>query len=131
MVQQRVVEPVNEFCAKEEYEIFMTQVNDFEKMLIQSNIHLIKLYFSISKPEQARRFEEIKSNPLKRWKITPLDEKAQILWDDYTLYKQKMFEATNTKLAPWHIIDANKKTKARLEAIAHILEKIPYQISTQ
>ena len=64
----------------------MTQVNDFEKMLIQSNIHLIKLYFSISKPEQARRFEEIKSNPLKRWKITPLDEKAQILWDDYTLY---------------------------------------------
>lgn len=122
-----VVEPVINFCIKKEYDVFMSKVNDFENMLIQSNTHLVKLYFSISKPEQESRFEEIKKNPLKRWKITPLDEKAQLLWDDYTKYKKKMFEATNTEIAPWHIIDANKKSTARLQAISHILEKIPYQ----
>lgn len=122
-----VVEPVNGFCTKEEYEIFMTQVNDFEKMLVQSDTYLIKLYFSISKKEQAKRFEEIKENPLKRWKMTPVDEKAQELWDDYTKYKVKMFDVTDTKIAPWFIIDANKKSKARLDAIANILDKVPYK----
>lgn len=122
-----VVEPVNGFCTEQEYEVFMSQVNDFERMLIQSDTHLIKFYFSISKKEQAKRFEEIKNNPLKRWKITPVDEKAQALWDEYTGYKKKMFETTNTDLAPWVIIDANKKTSARLEAIHHILEALPYK----
>ena len=122
-----VVEPVNAYCTQDEYEIFMSQVNDFEKMLIQSETHLIKFYFSIEKEEQAKRFTEIKSNPLKRWKMTPVDEKAQDLWDDYTGYKDKMFEVTDTELAPWKIIDANKKSKARLEAIEHILATIPYK----
>lgn len=121
-----VVEPVNGFCSKKEYDVFMSQVNDFEKMLIQSDTLLIKFYFSISKKEQERRFNEIKTNPLKRWKITSVDEKAQDLWDDYTLYKDKMFEVTNTDISPWKIIDANKKTKARLEVISHILETVPY-----
>ncbi|MCG8326549.1 MAG: polyphosphate kinase 2 [Chitinophagales bacterium] len=121
-----VVEPVNNFCTEREYQIFMSQVNDFEKMLIESDTHLIKLYFSISKKEQARRFKEIKENPLKRWKMTAVDEKAQALWDDYTRYKRKMFEATDTKHAPWKIIDANNKADARLEAIEHILNVIPY-----
>lgn len=122
-----VVEPVNDFCTDKEYEIFMDQVNDFEKMLVQSDTHLIKLYFSITKEEQASRFEAIKANPLKRWKMTPVDEKAQALWADYTKYKQRMFAETNTEISPWNIIDANKKTKARLAAISIILDKIPYK----
>ncbi len=122
-----VVEPVNNFCTKKEYEVFMTQVNEFEKMLIQSDTYLIKLYFSISKEEQEKRFKEIKNSPLKRWKITPVDEKAQELWDDYTCYKEKMFEVTDTEISPWKIIDANKKSHARLTAISHILKTIPFE----
>lgn len=121
-----VVEPVNGFCTGEEYEIFMSQVNDFEKMLIQSNTHLVKFYFSITKQEQARRFRDIKKSPLKRWKMTAVDERAQELWDQYTHYKEKMFEVTDTEHAPWKIIDANNKRFARLEAIKHILKVIPY-----
>lgn len=122
-----VVEPVNSFCTEEEYTIFMGQVNPFERMLVESNTYLIKLYFSINKEEQAKRFAEIKDNPLKRWKMTPVDEKAQALWDDYSQYKLKMFEKTDTQIAPWVIIDANKKSSARLEAISTILSEIPYQ----
>ena len=122
-----VVEPVNNFCTDQEYKTFMSQVNDFEKMLIQSDTHLIKLYFSISKREQAKRFKEIKNDPLKRWKMTPVDEKAQALWDDYTTYKKKMFKATDTEHAPWIIINANQKSQARLSAISSILEKVPYK----
>lgn len=122
-----VVEPVNGFCTDEQYEIFMSQVNEFEKMLIQSNTYLIKLYFSITKEEQARRFEEIKKSPLKQWKITPVDLKAQELWDEYTKYKKRMFDHTNTEHAPWKIIDANKKSSARLEALSHVLKEIPYE----
>ena len=122
-----VVEPVNGFCTKEEYERFMSQVNDFEKMLVQSNTFLVKLYFSITKEEQERRFKEIKKDPLKRWKMTKVDEKAQELWDDYTFYKEKMFNHTNTEHAPWTIIDANKKSEARMKAITHILDVIPYK----
>lgn len=122
-----VVEPVNGFCTQEEYEIFMTQVNNFEQMLVQSDTYLVKIYFSISKEEQAKRFKEIKNNPLKRWKITPVDEKAQEMWDEYTAYKKKMFEETTTENAPWKVIEANKKSNARLKAIEHILETIPYQ----
>lgn len=121
-----VVDPVNGFCTQKEYEIFMTQVNDFERMLVQSDTHLIKFYFSISKKEQAARFRDIKSDPLKRWKMTPVDEKAQALWDEYTKYKKKMFEVTDLELTPWKIIDANRKTTARLEAINHVLDVIPY-----
>jgi polyphosphate kinase 2 len=121
-----VVEPVNDFCTKKEYEVFMSQVNSFEKMLIQSDTYLIKLYFSISKKEQAKRFKEIRNSALKRWKMSPVDEKAQSLWDEYTSYKDRMFETTNTEDTPWTIIDANKKSSARLNAIAHILESIPY-----
>lgn len=121
-----VVEPVNNFCTKREYDIFMSQVNEFEKMLIDSDTHLIKFYFSITKEEQARRFKDIKENPLKRWKMTPVDERAQELWNEYTKYKELMFEQTDTKHAPWKIIDANQKSEARLEAINHVLSTIPY-----
>ena len=96
-------------------------------MLVQSDTYLIKIYFSITKAEQAKRFKEIMNNPLKRWKMTPVDEKAQELWDEYTAYKKKMFAETTTDHAPWTIIQANKKSMARLKAIEHILETIPYK----
>ncbi len=122
-----VVEPVNGFCTPKEYRIFMSQVNDFEKMLIQSDTYVIKFHFAIKKEEQAKRFKEMKKNPLKRWKMTPVDENAQALWNKYSSYQKKMFKQTDTELVPWVIIDANQKDKARLEAITHILKTIPYQ----
>lgn len=122
-----VVEPVNGFCSQEDYKIFMGQVNSFEKMIVESNTYLIKFYFSITKEEQARRFSEIKRNPLKKWKMSPVDEKAQKLWHEYTNYKKRMFKETNTKMCPWIIINANKKTSARIVATKHILETIPYK----
>ncbi|WP_166382952.1 MULTISPECIES: polyphosphate kinase 2 [unclassified Polaribacter] len=121
-----VVEPVNNFCTKEEYNVFMNQVNDFERMILESGIHLVKIYMSISKKEQAKRFADIKSDPLKQWKMTKLDEKAQLLWEDYTEYKKAMFQKTNTGLSPWKIIRANRKTEARINVINHILDRIPY-----
>ena len=123
-----VVEPVNGFCTEEEYNIFMNQVNDFERMIIESGIRLIKFYFSISKNEQAKRFKDIKSSPIKKWKFSKVDQQAIKLWDSYTDYKKKMFEKTNTEISPWIIIKANRKSSARLEAIKHILDIIPYNV---
>ncbi len=122
-----VVEPVNGFCSQEEYEVFMKHVNEFERMLLDSDTLFLKLYFSISKDEQARRFEDIKNNPLKRWKFSAVDAKAISLWDTYTEYKERMFAHTDTERAPWKIIRANKKTRARIEAIEYVLDKIPYE----
>ena len=121
-----VVEPVNEFCTQEEHDIFMNQVNEFERMIVESGIRLVKIYMSISKREQAKRFEEIKNNPLKQWKMTPVDERAQELWDVYTEYKDKMFEKTKEGKVKWKIIKANRKTFARVNVINHILKSIPY-----
>lgn len=122
-----VVEPVNGFCTDEEYQTFMNQVNEVEKMMTESNIYLLKIWFSISKETQEKRFDEINKSPLKRWKFSQVDAKALELWDDYTKYKEQMFEKTNTEIAPWKIIKADKKTEARIEAIEHILEQIPYK----
>ncbi len=121
-----VVEPVNGFCTEAQYQTFMSEVNDFERMIQNADTYLIKFYFSISKEEQARRFADIKSSPLKRWKMTPVDEAAQGLWDEYTRYKEAMFTKTNTDNAPWKIIQADQKTSARLEALEHVLEVLPY-----
>lgn len=126
-----IVEPVNGFCTPEQYDIFMGQVNDFEKMITQSGIYFIKFYFSISKDEQAKRFKDIKNSPLKKWKMSPVDEKAQALWDEYTRYKEAMFEKTNTERCPWVILQANRKTEARIEATQHILKTIPYRVEKE
>ena len=123
-----VVEPVNNFCTTEEYSLFMEQVNEFEKMIIKSGTYLLKLYFSISRDEQERRFEEIKISPLKKWKYSPVDQHAIELWDLYTEYKEKMFSTTSTDIAPWKVFKANRKSKARVEALEYILEKIPYTV---
>jgi len=121
-----VLEPVNKFCTEEEYKRFMTQVIEFENMLAKSNIRILKFYFSISKAEQARRFNKRRKSPIKRWKMNALDEKAQELWDEYQKYKIKMLKSTNSKHAPWIVIDANDKAKARLDTIDQILKLIPY-----
>ena len=121
-----VVEPVNGFCTEEEYTIFMNQVNGFEQMLVESGVRLVKFYFSINKDEQERRFNDIKSSPVKKWKFSPVDQTALERWDDYTLYKTKMFEETDTKFAPWIVIKANKKMRARVEVIQKLLDLVPY-----
>jgi polyphosphate kinase 2 len=121
-----VVEPVNGFCTQEQYELFMRQVNDFERMITESGILLVKIYMSISKKEQAKRFEDIRNNPLKQWKMSKVDERAQELWDSYTFYKDKMFENTEKGGIPFKVILANRKTEARNEAIQHLLDSVPY-----
>lgn len=125
-----VVEPVNGFCTDKEYKIFMNQVNNFEQMLIESGVRLVKFYFSISKDEQARRFKDIKASPVKKWKFSPVDQTALERWDDYTDYKKKMFEKTDTKIAPWIVIKANKKMRARVEVVQKLLEIVPYTKAT-
>lgn len=126
-----VVEPVNDFCTNEEYRIFMKQVNDFERMITESGILLVKIYMSISKKEQAKRFEDIRNNPLKQWKMSKVDEKAQELWDSYTFYKNKMFENTKKGGIPFKVIKANRKTDARIEVVKHLLKSIPYDKNKQ
>ena len=122
-----VVEPVNGFCTEAEYETFMGQVNDFERMQVESGTHLIKIYFSISKAEQRRRFKAIRQDPLARWKMTKVDRRAQKLWDDYTRYQDAMFARTDTALAPWKVIDADDTLAARLQALRYILDRIPWR----
>ncbi|WP_299336340.1 polyphosphate kinase 2 [uncultured Psychroserpens sp.] len=122
-----VVEPVNGFCTKKEYEIFMGQVNEFEKMIQDSGIYLLKLYFSITKTEQERRFKDIISSPIKKWKYSDVDRRALTLWDEYTNFKEAMFDKTQEH-APWKVIKANRKTSARINAFEYILKRIPYEV---
>ncbi len=121
-----IVEPVNDFCTTAEYNMFMGQVNDFERMIVESGTFLIKIYLSITKAEQANRFLDIRSSRLKRWKMTPVDERAQELWDVYTAYKKKMFSQTDTAFAPWTVIQADRKSEARIEVAELLLQTIPY-----
>ncbi len=121
-----VVEPVNGFCSEEEYRRFMFQVTAFENLLHQDNCILIKFWFDISKQEQKKRFESRITNPLKQWKQSPVDAKAQELWDEYTYYKNEMLSKTHTPFSPWIIVKGDDKKKARLEAIRYVLSEIPY-----
>ncbi len=121
-----VVEPVNEFCQPDEYDRFMRQVPEFEHMLHEDGVQLVKFWFSISKQEQQRRFTSRRTNPLKHWKLSPIDERAQNLWDQYTNYKEQMFSLTHTTFSPWIIVRANNKKRARLESIRYILSRFDY-----
>ena len=122
-----VVEPVNGFCTQEQYERFMQQVPEFEHMLVEDGVLLVKFWFSISKEIQLARFESRRNNPLKQWKLSPLDQRAQELWDQYTKYKEVMFSRTHTSYSPWIIVKANNKRRARLESIRHLLSMIDYK----
>jgi len=119
-----VVEPVFDFCTKEQHELFMQQVPEFEKQLIDDGIILIKLFLSISKEEQAERLKERQEDILKRWKVGVLDQQAQEKWDVYTGYIEKLFKTTATKKSPWFEIDKDNKKKARLAAFRIIINVI-------
>ena len=125
-----VVEPVMGFCNALDYQKFIRQVPEFEHMLYEDGVCIIKFWFSISKKEQQRRFESRKTNPLKQWKLSQVDEESRNMWDDYTLYKEKMFSATHTSFCPWIIINANNKLIMRLESIRYVLNLFDYSGKT-
>jgi polyphosphate kinase 2 len=122
-----MVEPVFGFCSDEEYENFMIGVTGFEKDLVRQGTILIKLYFSVTKEEQARRFERRRNDPLRQWKLSEVDLQAQERWDDFTNVKYEMLRRTHTSIAPWTIIRSNDKHKARLNAMKVILNAVKYE----
>lgn len=121
-----VVEPVNGFCTEVQYDRFMQQTPEYEHMLYEDGITIIKFWFSISKDVQLARFQSRQQNPLKQWKLSPIDKKAQQLWDRYTEYKEQMFSRTHTAFAPWIIVRANNKKRARLESMRYVLSLFEY-----
>jgi polyphosphate kinase 2 len=120
------VEPVMGFCSEEEHKEFLRETPEFEKMIVNSDIIFIKFYFSVSKKEQARRFEKRITDPLKQYKISPVDQQAQKLWDKYTIAKYSMLLSTNTPYAEWTVIKSDDKKKARINCIKHILSHVGY-----
>ena len=120
------VEPVMDFCTQEEHQEFLHEVPFLERRLVNSGIILMKFYFSVSKDEQAKRFEERKKNPLKQYKLSPIDQLAQELWDKYTVAEYSMFMASHTETTPWAVIDSDNKKKARINCIKHVLNQIDY-----
>jgi polyphosphate kinase 2 len=122
-----VVEPVMGFCTEEQYHLFLQQVPMVEKMLVDDGILLIKFWFSIDIEEQKRRLIARQTNPLKQWKISTIDMEAQKKWHEFTVYKDKMFDATHRTYSPWVIIKGNSKEKARLESIKYVLRTINYR----
>ncbi len=122
-----IVEPVFGFCTPEQYEKFMKEVPEIEHALIDDGIIMIKFWFSISKETQQRRFNEREHNPLKQWKLSPVDKQAQKMWDKITHYKDEMFSRTHNSYSPWIIVDSNDKKRARLESIRYVLSMIPYE----
>ena len=107
-------------------EEFLHEVPEFEKMLINSDIKILKFYFSVSKTEQKRRFDKRRTDPLKQYKLSPVDEKSQDMWDQYTIAKYSMLLASHTEHAPWTVIRSDNKKKARINCIKHILCKLNY-----
>jgi len=120
------VEKVMGFCTDEEYQEFLRTVPDLERMMINSGIILIKYWFSISDDEQYNRFMMRIHDPLKQWKLSPMDLEARRLWEAYTKAKETMLEHTHIAEAPWWVVAANDKKKARLNCISHLLSQIPY-----
>ena len=121
-----VVEPVMGFCTDDQYKNFLVQVPEFEHMLYEDGVVVIKFWLSISKDEQLRRFNSRNDNPLKRWKFSPVDKRGQELWDDYTFYKDEMFSRTHTTYSPWIVVKTNNKKEARVECMRHVLTQFNY-----
>ena len=121
-----MVEPIFGFCTPEEHEIFMEDVVNFEQDLVRQGMVLIKLYFSVSKEEQKRRFERRIEDPLRQWKFSEVDMQAQDLWDEFSEKKYEMLRRTTSRSAPWHIVRSDDKHKARLEAMKIILNSVDY-----
>ena len=121
------VELVMGFCTKKEYMGFIREVADFERMLVHSGIHLFKLWFSVSRNEQKRRFKQREKDPLKQWKLSPVDKASIGKWDEYTDAKVQMFHYTDTRDAPWTVIYSDDKKRARINAMRFLLKELPYE----
>jgi polyphosphate kinase 2 len=121
-----VVEPVMGFCTKDQYQSFMRQVPEFENMLYEDGVSIIKFWFSVSQKEQQKRFDSRKQTFLKQWKISPVDEKATEMWEKYSFYKEAMLSRTHTTYSPWVIVRSNDKKLARLESMRYVLSNFEY-----
>ena len=121
------VERVMNFCTEDEYWEFLRTCPEFERMLIRSGIILLKYWFSVSDREQERRFQQRIQQPHKRWKLSPMDLESRRRWVDYSKAKDEMFSYTDTKQAPWYVVDADVKKLARLKCIRHLLESVDYK----
>jgi polyphosphate kinase 2 len=121
------VERVMHFCTEDEYREFMRTCPEFERMLVRSGIHVLKYWFSVSDEEQERRFRDRMRDPKKRWKLSDMDLQSRVRWVEYSRAKDEMFRYTDIKQAPWWVVDADDKRRARLNCIRHLLTQVPYQ----
>ena len=121
-----MVEPVMGFCTERQHHKFLKDAPEFEQMIVDEDIQIFKFYFSVSKDEQARRFKARETDPLKQYKLSPVDKESQKLWNEYSLAKFMMLSATHTESAPWTIVKSDNKKKARINCIKHILNFIDY-----
>ncbi len=121
-----MVEPVMGFCTERQHHKFLKDAPEFEKMIGDEGIKIFKFYFSVSKKEQGRRFKARETDPLKQYKLSPVDKESQKLWDEYTLAKFMMLSATHTESAPWTIVKSDNKKRARTNCIKHILNFVDY-----
>ena len=121
------VERVMGFCTEEAYREFLRSVPEFERMLVRSGVAVIKYWFSVSDAEQERRFQSRIEDPTKRWKLSPMDLESRSRWVEYSKAKDAMFAATDIKQAPWYVVNADDKKRARLNVIHHLLSLIPYE----
>lgn len=122
------VERVMGFCTEEEVEEFFRSCPEFERMLVRSGIIVIKYYFSVSDEMQEDRFQERMDDPRKRWKLSAMDLEARVRWVDHSKAKDDMFRHSDIKQAPWYVVNADDKRRARLNCIAHLLRQIPYEV---
>ena len=118
------VERVMGFCTAAEYDEFMSSVVDFEQMLVRSGIQLFKYYLDISRDEQKRRLKDRRSNPLKQWKMSPIDRVAVKHWEDYSLARNEMLARTHNDVTPWHVVSADDKKQARINVIRHLMSRV-------
>jgi polyphosphate kinase 2 len=125
------VEHVMGFCTKQEYSRFLHQCPIFERMLVEDGILLRKYWFSVSDSEQQRRFESRLEDPMRRWKLSPMDLESISRWEDYSRAKDDMFTLTDTPEAPWYVVESDDKRRARINMIAHLLSTVPYRSVTE
>ena len=121
-----MVEPVMGFCTERQHHKFLKDAPEFEDMIVDEEIIIFKFYFSVSKDEQAKRFKARETDPLKQYKLSPVDKESQKLWDEYSLAKFMMLSATHTETAPWTIVKSDNKKRARINCIKHILNFVEY-----
>jgi polyphosphate kinase 2 len=124
------VERVMGFCTDEEYREFMRSCPEFERMLVRSGMILIKYWFSVSDEEQEKRFQARVNDPMRRWKLSPMDLESRARWEDYSRAKDEMFVHTDIKQAPWYVVQADDKRRARLNCMTHLLSQVPYEDTT-